>query len=266
MMALSELAGKALQGRAEVCEKHGPWESKLLYVSPSGKEYRTTCAGCAGDNLKAAKVRRKAQEIADAKALQQRMLEHRLCQTCVPARFQSRTFDSFVANTDPKRAALTAAKEFAAEFESRRKDGPTLVFSGRPGTGKSHLGCAIALAVATAGHTALYATVRDIIRMLRDTWAKDSDRTEREVLADLIGVDLLVIDELGVGFGSDAEKLQFFDVLDGRYREQQPTLILTNLGRKDLAEFVGQRAYDRMREGGVWVPFDWDSYRGRAKA
>ena len=42
--------------------------------------------------------------------------------------------------------------------------------------------------------------------------------------------------------------------------------ILSNLGREDLTEFLGERVMDRLREdGGRVIPFGWESYRGKAQ-
>ena len=74
--------------------------------------------------------------------------------------------------------------------------------------------------------------------------------------------DLLILDEVGVQFGSDFERNTLFDVLNERYELRKPTIFLSNLGREDLAEFLGERVMDRLREDGATVvPFDWPSYR-----
>ncbi len=80
-------------------------------------------------------------------------------------------------------------------------------------------------------------------------------------------VGLLILGGIGVSFGRDAEKTQIFDVLDGRYREMRPTLIVSNLSLKGLQECLGERMYDRlMQNGGGCLPFDWGSYRSLAAA
>jgi DNA replication protein DnaC len=46
----------------------------------------------------------------------------------------------------------------------------------------------------------------------------------------------------------------------------RPTILLTNLDTKGMKAFLGDRSYDRLREGGIWVAFDWESQRGRKAA
>jgi DNA replication protein DnaC len=113
--------------------------------------------------------------------------------------------------------------------------------------------------------TAMYLRAGDMIRRVRGTWRKDSDQSEEEVL-NLLGadLDLLIIDEVGVQRGTEDEQMTLFDVLDRRYSELRPTILLTNLGGRAFADFLGPRIMDRLRERAVFVPFRWDSYRGKS--
>ncbi|WP_235211718.1 hypothetical protein [Janthinobacterium sp. RA13] len=45
-----------------------------------------------------------------------------------------------------------------------------------------------------------------------------------------------------------------------------PTILLTNQGNSGLKAFLGDRSFDRLCEGGHWVIFEWESYRGRVAA
>ena len=92
---------------------------------------------------------------------------------------------------------------------ARHSAGETMVFSGRPGTG-NHLAIAICHAIMGAGYTALCINALDVIGMIRSTWRKDGERTESDVLRELTAVDLLVIDEVGVQYGTDGEKVILF--------------------------------------------------------
>lgn len=64
----------------------------------------------------------------------------------------------------------------------------------------------------------------------------------------------LVIDDLGVEFlDKNGHFLRVLDdVMDGRYREELPTLITTNLNAETFTERYGERITDRIREGGVF--------------
>jgi DNA replication protein DnaC len=73
---------------------------------------------------------------------------------------------------------------------------------------------------------------------------------------------LLILDEVGVQFGSETEKQILFSLLNGRYKAMLPTLLISNLTRDELAVCIGTRNLDRLQEGaGTFISFDWDSYR-----
>ena len=132
------------------------------------------------------------------------------------------------------------------------------MLSGNPGTGKSHLAAAI-LQFILPKHVGAYMTLMDLIRKLRDTWRRDSEMSESQLLAKLQAIPLLVIDEVGVQYGTDGERSILFDVMDRRYREMRPTILMTNLGKDDFRAAVGDRVFDRLTEVARWVPFDWQS-------
>ncbi|MFY4709932.1 ATP-binding protein [Burkholderia glumae] len=248
--------------RPSVCDEHGTFEEKGMTL-PFG-ERRTIWAGCPSceqARADAAAMERAANDERDRQA----RIEQRLDRAGIPVRFRDRTFENFVADTEPKRAALRVAREFADAFPEHLKNGTTIVFSGKPGTGKSHLAIAAAMVVMQR-HTAMYINALDMIRMVRATWRRDSEVSESTVLADLSSVALLVIDEVGMQYGTEGEQVILFDVINRRYRDLMPTILLTNLGVKGMKEFLGERSFDRTREGGIWVAFDWDSYRGSKKA
>ena len=195
--------------------------------------------------------------------------EKRKAQIClkqaeIPKRFRGCSFKNFVAETQDQKNALAIAQSFALNFPQHKHTGDSLIFSGRAGTGKSHLALAIAQAI-MAQHTVLYLNAMDAIRMIRDTWRKTSVQSETGVLNWLGGIDLLIIDEIGVQHGTDSEQVLMFDIINRRYRDMKPTLFLTNLNTKGFSEFITERSYDRLKECSTWVTFNWESHR-QAKA
>lgn len=248
--------------RSGQCETHGAFEESGTTL-PFGR--RSTiwsgCPACNAERREAEEKRRIAEEEAD----RQRRMEQRLSTSGIPLRFRDRTFENFVADTPEKQNALKVAQDFAEGFDEHFRAGTTVVFSGKPGTGKSHLAIAAAMSVMSTG-TAMYLNALDLVRMVRETWRRDSEMTESAVLHELSTVSLLVIDEIGVQYGTEGEQVILFDVLNRRYRDLMPTILLTNLGAKGMKEFLGERSFDRLREGGIWVAFDWESHRGKKKA
>ena len=88
--------------------------------------------------------------------------------------------------------------------------------------------------------------------------------TEQDAIDALVMPDLLILDEVGVQFGTVTESLIMFEILNGRYEKVRPTIVMSNLTEDEITEYLGSRVVDRLKEGGgVLVAFDWDSYRGR---
>lgn len=241
------------------CEKHGAYLSTgTRYMGK--REVWTRCPGCEQDFADNEKAQAEARRQEYAKA----QLESCLQEAAIPVRFVGRTFENFVADTEQQIAALTVARDYAEQFEANAKRGNSLIFSGLPGTGKSHLAAAV-LQSLMPKHCGLYTTCMGVIRNVRGTWRKDSERSETEVLRTYAEVPLLVIDEIGVQYGTDGEQTILFDVLDRRYRDMMPSIFLTNQDKKGFKDFIGERTFDRLTETARWVPFDWASYRPKAR-
>lgn len=246
-------------GRKQLnCDKHGVFFS-------SGKrlvrrDVWATCPDCQQDARRA--------EIEEARLARENQARHAhdamLGSASVPLRFATRTLDNFKAETPDQLRALAISRDFCADWTTTKRKGAWLVFSGLPGTGKSHLAIAILQAV-MPGVVGRYMTCMELIQTIRATWRKDSEDSETELLEALTKIPLLVLDEIGVQYGTESEQHHLFDVLDRRYREMMPTILLTNQNKDGFRQFVGDRVYDRMTEVARWVPFEWTSYRTQAR-
>lgn len=250
---------EALGEKEAVCPDHGAYTSAGTRFFGK-REIWTPCPDC--EEARIARERQlEAQKKADAEAAR---LRYALGEAAIPARFIGRTLDNFNADTPDKERALQMARQYAETFDAQAKRGMGLIFSGKPGTGKSHLATAILQAI-MPNHIGLYITCMSLIRQVRATWRRDSEQSEGEVLQMLGDVSLLVLDEVGVQYGTDGEQTILFDILDRRYRDMQPTIILTNQDVKGLQEYIGERTFDRLREVSRLVTFDWESYRPVAR-
>lgn len=240
------------------CDKHGVYMAKGHRLS--SRDVWGKCPECVKDSERQEKEAR--AEISRRIAAD----NHRslLLRVGVPARFSGRTLATFKAETPEQQKALAVAADFVANWSDVKRKGSWLVFSGQPGTGKSHLAIAILQALLPA-HKGRYMTCMELIQTIRSAWRKDSEASELDVVEELARVPLLVLDEIGVQNGTESEMLHLFDVLDKRYRELMPTILLTNQNKDGFRQFVGDRVYDRMTECAKWVPFAWDSYRPQAR-
>ncbi len=248
-------SGFDLTQRQDTCPTHGAFESTLHRIG--AQDHWTQCPGCAADSAARWKQERDRED-------HERLIAGLVAGAKIPARFQCKTFDDYAPMSAGERRALAAARDYADHFDDHYRAGRCMVFCGKPGTGKTHLACAIANAVARSGRRVLYTTVANLIRRVRSTWSNARYETEGEVLRDLQKLSLLIIDEVGLSFGSDGEVVQMAEIIDSRYCETRPTLIASNCTLDELSRYLGERGVDRLRENsGKVVLFDWPSHRGQ---
>lgn len=178
----------------------------------------------------------------------------------IPLRFQNCSFENF-KNTKEKNIAL----DYVENFPDRKKHGTSLVFCGTTGTGKTHLSAAMSFYLIQNYQTrVLYTKAFDVLREIKETYNRKSERTFEQVQKKHAQVDLLIIDEVGVQFGTDTEKQILFEIINERYENLRPTILVTNLALTSLKDFAGDRVIDRMKEnGGKIIVFTGDSFRGK---
>ena len=247
--------------RTSLCALHG--EHQEMGGSISGRQDGLRWFGCSACN-KAERAIEEAQAAQLLEAARQVRIEAKLNTAGIPLAFRGRTFDNFIVESADMQAALDVARSFAAEFWIKHMAaGSFLVLGGVTGTGKSHLALAIAQQVMLRG-TAMYMDAIEMIRRVRGTWRRGSDKSEEEMYQLLSGdIDLLVVDEVGVQRGSDDEQMIWFDVVNRRYRDNRPTILLTNLDGKAFVEFMGPRIMSRLAERARYVTFQWPDWRRR---
>lgn len=241
------------------CDKHGDVEGVAIRLS-DGEWRMPPCGECkneadALEEEKKAKSFRRAQ-IAGA--------EQKFKSSGVPVRFAEKGLMNYDLSAGDAKA-LAACSEYAENFPDRLKDGRCMILCGAVGMGKTHLACGIIRHV-TFEHfrRARYITAASACRMVKETYSKNSEETEAGVYQTFTDFDLLVIDEIGVQFGSDDEKRILFEVINRRYEAMKPTIIISNLNVPGITEYLGDRAMDRLREnGGFSVVVTGDSYRRR---
>jgi DNA replication protein DnaC len=240
--------------QAAVCDTHGPYSARHII----GVRF-SQCPACiqeASDKEQAGRAHADRQAKIDA----------RMARSGIGERFKDRNFGNYLAATDGQKHALEVARTYADDFDEHWKAGTGLTFSGKPGTGKSHLAMAvISQIIHSLKSYGQYTTCMELIREVRNTWRKDSEDSEMSVIARFSEVPLLVIDEIGVQYGTDGEQTVLFEILDRRYREMMPTILLTNQGAEGLRTFIGDRSFDRLRENSRWVAFEWESFRKQAR-
>jgi len=178
----------------------------------------------------------------------------------VPPRFRKKTLDNYYCEPGSKQAFTV---QTARWFLENMKTCAGLILIGNPGTGKTHIAAGIVNEhLQVSGQSALCIEAVKIIRAVKEIW-NHNGKTETEVLRSFLAPDILVVDEIGMQFGSPTEKRYLSEIINDRYNWLRPTVICGNVSIGDLIGILGGEVVDRFREGGKAIIFDWESYRGK---
>lgn len=248
----------------EHCSKSGHGSYAVVEVEQFDGSYkRCECPKCFWE------ARTLAPEESDdrraaVEALRAQKLNELLIASGITPRFRDCTLDSFRTNDDvAQQKALKKCQAYVGDFPANWEAGRCLLMLGNIGCGKTHLGSAIVQSVIRIhGAHALIVSASEVIRVAKGSMAKGAQYTESDILSELGSLDLLVLDEVGAQRGSEYEIGLLHEVLDRRYQNVLPTVVISNLGRQDLTAYIGERALDRLRQnGGQAVGFTWSSAR-----
>lgn len=133
------------------------------------------------------------------------------------------------------------------------------VLCGPRGTGKTQVAVELVRAMVwDRNGSAYYGAAVEVFDQIRREERQDSDHLWRKVRA----VNLLVLDELQETRGTDWESWRLTTLLDSRYGSLRPTLLLTNLDARGLAEYLPVSIRSRLNDGGGVVMLEGESRRG----
>jgi DNA replication protein DnaC len=139
-------------------------------------------------------------------------------------------------------------------------NGGIIALLGDRGNGKTQCGVEMVRRFCRQLHPCLYVRSREIGMKLREAFRSDTIK-ERDQVEFFVKPQLLVIDEAQEKPDSDFEQRSLTLILDRRYGEMKPTVIIANLDEPEFRRLVGVSVVDRIREGGGILMFDWPSFR-----
>ncbi len=252
--------------RQQDCDRHGPYVS--LQRWPGGSSW-SACPACEQQRAEQLKAEEDAERAREVDRKKEYARSRRLDLSGLQGRMLRSTFETFQAPTDAHRKVLQACKALVSPLVT--DDGGGLWLLGCPGTGKTHLGSAMVSHVINVEHKrACIHSARELVRMLRSSWSKRGEpseyaqwgpETEDEIIEYVGMASLFVLDEIGSGFNSDAERTQLFDIIDLRYKHSLPTVLISNLNAEGIRSALGEPSFDRLREGARVLSCAWPSHR-----
>ncbi|EMA4435454.1 MULTISPECIES: ATP-binding protein [Enterobacter] len=243
---------------AATCEMHGDYQR----ISLTGKAYRgvenvkhSQCPECVKAELMDIESSLRALRVADL-----------MDNAGIARRFETCEFDNYQAINPDAAKNLAACQRYTASWPDRLNAGTGLVMTGNCGTGKNHLAVSMAKSI-IRDHLAKVG-ITDVMRLTRavkSTWRHNAEITEEDVIERFASLDLLIIDEVGVQFGSPTEMTILQEIINARYESILPTILISNLTFDQLKETIGERIVDRVTDGGRnRLAFGWESFRAIA--
>ncbi len=173
-------------------------------------------------------------------------------------RFSKSTFESFLDRNGSETAYKVAVK-YVKTF--KEWNGESLMLWGEPGNGKTHLASAIVNELSKKGYIVVFQSVPELLQRIRSTFNSENKENETQIMRALLECDLLILDDIGAEKTTEWVEEKLFNIIDGRYRKELPTLYTSNLEPKELKNQVGKRSYDRMVETSLTVKNEAASYR-----
>lgn len=223
------------------CGQHGDSDALVRAGSP------WHCPACFEAELKAD---------TDAKTLGERsawlMQVARLPERYIGARF---------AATTPEQRAVRQTVKMFQQFILAESSWAALVMVGKTGTGKTLLACELAQSlIAKAARSVRYITAKGMISEIQASYSNDSKSEEGEIMR-FAQYGVLVIDEIDALPAKENSSLLLTEIINRRYNENKPVIIISNQPFDNLAKYIGERVHSRLHENAFSCDFSWGDFR-----
>lgn len=150
-------------------------------------------------------------------------------------------------------------QERHAQIVSDLEKGGLVAMIGGRGTGKTrHAAEAIRDIAPNKSH---YITAMGIFLRIRSSYDSRSKETEQDVVKELSKCRLLVIDEIQERGNTEWEDRLLTHIIDQRYSNMRPTILIANLTKKELAASLGPSIVSRLNETGSVIELTGPSHR-----
>jgi DNA replication protein DnaC len=199
----------------------------------------------------------------------EKSVESLLAGSMIPLNLQACSLENFIVDFDGADGKLREALALAWRAVSSNN---SVVFSGNPGVGKTHLAVGVAKAKIKAGKRAVFISVIDYLSRLKNSFSMPGNGgASYSRMMDLLGKEAycLVLDDLGIEKPTAWVVERLYDIINTRLSWNLQTVITTNFADiQELSEHMnespaaGERIVSRLLSFG-WVNIQSGDYRQR---
>ncbi|WP_181350506.1 ATP-binding protein [Thalassobacillus sp. CUG 92003] len=173
----------------------------------------------------------------------------------VPEKLIGKTVSEYKAETESEKDMCMAVAELIRDFGETVHH--SLVLKGPMGLGKSHLAYAAGAELRRQGYSTMFISSDDFLNLIKSTYNKETDLSERTIFDMIEEIDLLIFDEIGAEYINKKDNFEtwasekIYKVTD--LRENKPTIFTTNYAAEDMeakyGPVQGGRIISRMMAG-----------------
>lgn len=177
------------------------------------------------------------------KCRQEKLYSQRLKFANIPKEFSQLTVASFnpefYLNKMDKELAKDAKKivvGYIKDYEQYEDKSKGLYFYSKvKGSGKTRLAVSLGNALLNVKHKQVkFITTVDLLREIKDTYNKESKYTESQIIESIAGVQVLIVDDIGVEQPKRWVNEMLFSIFDTRMKYKKVTIFTSNCSIENL--------------------------------
>ena len=163
-------------------------------------------------------------------------------------RFDDNIVDPVTKKTPKEnmQSVLSVCRQFINEFGGEDVKHRNLLFFGKTGVGKTFLTHCIAKELLEQAVSVVYLSAISFFQILSRTEFEKNDEQAKSQYTNLMGCDLLIIDDLGTELSTSFTNSAFFNTINERLLQKKPVIISTNLNFSELMERYSERLTSRL--------------------
>lgn len=190
----------------------------------------------------------------------------------IPPRYKECSFENYIPKDINQKKAKEAMQGMA---DGQIKE--NIIIHGNVGTGKTHLCYALTHQTSKeceykynfntetkryfCSEKTCFTTIKKIIDDIRTCWKDSADEFDRAKIDMYKTIPILIIDEIGVQYGTDSERIELYEIINTRYENMLPIVCCTNLNKEQIKKCIGLRSWDRLSGGATIIELSGESYR-----